>query len=65
MNQVPNIEEKLYCVYYIKGWKGWIYDIFIKHVYPEIKKGWDNHKRLIEKGSIAHANGGTCIICKP
>lgn len=58
-------EEELNTIYYLDGWKVFIYRIFMKYVYPEIKKGHKMHRQLIESGDIAHLKGDYyCPICK-
>ncbi len=57
-------EEKLKIAYYLKGWKLFIWRLFINKVYPDLKKGHEIHLRLIKEGRIAHLIGTNCPVCK-
>ncbi len=48
------LKEKLSGVYYIKGWKEFVWRYFMKKVLPDIIEGWKKHNRLIAEGHIVH-----------
>lgn len=48
------IKEVLSGVYYLSGWKLFVWKYFINHIYPDIEKGWKEHLKLIKEGNIAH-----------
>ena len=56
-------EELLKTVYYLNGWKLFVYRLFMERVYPELKRGHEIHRKLIKEGHIAHPLGSTCVIC--
>lgn len=48
------LHETLSEVYYLRGWKLKVYRFFMKHVYPDIEYGWQEHVDLIKQGHVAH-----------
>ncbi len=55
-------EQQLKQAYYLKGWKLFVWRYFINNVYPALKEGHEEHRRLIKKGYIAHLKD-KCAIC--
>ena len=61
-------EELLKYIYYyqLSVFQRFVYDYFMKHVYPDIKKAHISHLRLLDEGHIAHVIGAKkmCTTCK-
>jgi hypothetical protein len=57
-------EEEFKIAYYLRGWKLFIWKLFIDKVYPALKEGHKEHLRLIREGYIGHQIGNECPICK-
>ena len=60
-------EELLKSVYYwqLSIFQRWIYDCFMKNVYPKIKKHHKSHIELIDQKLIGHPVGySNCVSCK-
>jgi hypothetical protein len=42
-------------VYYVRGWRLFVFKLFMKEVMPRIVDGQRNHNKLIDAGHIVHA----------
>ncbi len=57
-------EEKLKTACYLKGWKLFVWRVFMNYVFEDWKKGNYKHLKLIKSGSIVHLKGYSCPICE-
>lgn len=55
--------KHLQYAYHLRGWKLFGWRIFLKYVYPSWEKGFKEHWKLIEDGSIVHVGGNDNSPC--
>lgn len=49
--------EDLDYAYYLSRWQVIVWRFFMKHVYPDWKKGHEEHRKLLKEGAIVDWQG--------